>query len=87
MQTRLLAEELRGIESKEELQAALPRLRKRFNQLAEILVEVKRYPCSEAGESEASEELFVELARIYEMPGGREVIEMAQNQAVQRLHQ
>ncbi|MBX7067693.1 MAG: hypothetical protein K1X28_10745 [Parachlamydiales bacterium] len=84
-QTRLLAKELRSIESKEDLQKAIPRLRKRFNKIADLLIEAKKVPCQEGDGSLASEELFAELARIYEMPGGREAIELAESQAVQRL--
>ncbi len=85
MQTRKLAEELRGIETKEDFQRALPRLRKRFNRIADLLIELKRTPGSEQNPSKASEELFRELARLYEMPGGREWIELAQSEAVQKL--
>lgn len=82
---RLLAKELRGIETKEDLQKAIPRLRKRYNRIADLLIEAKNYPPANDEGSSASEELFVELARIYEMPGGREGIELAETQAVQRL--
>ncbi len=82
---RLLAKELRSIETKEDLQRAIPRLRKRYNRIADLLIEAKNIPCHEDEGSAASEELFVELARIYEMPGGREGIELAESQALQRL--
>lgn len=82
---RLLAKELRGIETKEELQKAIPRLRKRYNRIADLLIEAKKYPPVDDEGSLASEELFVELARIYEMPGGREGIELAEAQALKRL--
>ena len=84
-QTRMLAEELRKIESKEDLQKAVPLLRKRFNKIADLLIEAKRFSCQETEGSLASEHLFAELARLYEMPGGREAIEMAQTGAVQKL--
>ena len=84
-QTRKLAEELREIETKEELQRALPRLKKRFNKIAELLVEARKYSTEEVEPSYASEQLFAELARLYEMSGGRELIETAQTEAVHRL--
>lgn len=86
-QTRLLAEELRKIETKEDLQRAVPRLRERFNKIADLLIEVKKYSCSESAPSMESDALFAQLARIYEMPGGREEIERSQMQAVQKLQE
>lgn len=85
-QTKKLVKELRSIETKEELQKKLPSLRKRFNQIAELLIEAQKVPYQECEPSAASEELFIELARLYEMPGGRELIETAQSQAVLRLY-
>lgn len=84
-QTRKLAESLQAIETVEDLQKAVPRLRKKFNKIADLLCEVKYFSSIETQPSFASEQLFAELARLYEMPGGRELIETAQNQAVQRL--
>lgn len=84
-QTRKLADELRVIETKEELQKAVPMLRKRFNKIADILIEAKSFQKEEREPSFASEELFAELARLYEMPGGREFIENAQLEAVHKL--
>lgn len=84
-QTKKLAEELRAIETKEELQKAVPVLRKRFNKIADILIEARGFQKEEAEPSLASEQLFAELARLYEIPGGREWIESAQLEAVQKL--
>ena len=72
-------------ESKEDLQKALPQLKERFNQIAELLIEVRKMPKEELEPSLASEQLFAELARLYEMPGGREQIESAQKDAIQNL--
>jgi hypothetical protein len=85
-QTKKLAEELRGLESKEDLQKAIPKLRKRFNKIADLLIEAREFQKEESQPSFASEQLFAELARLYEMPGGRELIESAQLEAVQKLH-
>jgi hypothetical protein len=84
-ETKKLAFELRALETKEDLQRAAPKLRKKFNRLAEILIKVSRFSKEAAEPSFASEQLFVELARLYEIPGGREIIEKAQLEAVQKL--
>ena len=86
-ETRRLAKELRGIESVEELQRALPKLKKRFNRIADLLQEARKFPLPSEGEpTEASEELFIELARLYELPGGREWVEKAEEEAMARLY-
>lgn len=84
-ETKKLAEELRAVGSKEELQRSLPKLRKRFNKIADLLIEAKDFPKQEMQPSFASEQLFVELARLYEMPRGRELIESAEMEALQKL--
>ena len=84
-ETRKLAAELRAIEKKEDLQKAVPRLKKQFLKLADLLVQARPYSTEEASPTLASEELFIELARLYEIPGGRELIEFAQGEAIQRL--
>lgn len=84
-QTRKLAEELRTIETKEDLQKAVPKLRKRFNKIGDLLIEARGFSKEEMEPSFASEQLFAELARLYEMPGGRELIESAQGEAIQKL--
>lgn len=84
-ETRKLAEELRMIETKEELQKAIPKLRKQFNRIADLLIEAKGFPKEDLEPSLASEELFTGLARLYEIPGGRELVESAQVDAVQKL--
>jgi hypothetical protein len=84
-ETLKLASELRAIETREELQKALPRLKKRFNALADLVVDARRFPTEEKEPTEASEELFAQLARLYEMPGGRELIETAQMDAIRRI--
>ncbi len=80
-----LVKELRALETPEDLQRAIPRLRKRFNQIADLVLSLRKLGTQEPYSSAVSEELFAELARLYEMPSGREKIEMAQAQAVQIL--
>ncbi len=85
-ETRKLAAELKALDTKEELAAALPRIKKRYNRIASILAEARKFRDRTADEpSLASEELFAELARLYEIPGGRELIETAQTEAISRL--
>ena len=43
-QTKKLAGELRSVETKEDLQKLVPKLRKRFNQIAEILIAARSFP-------------------------------------------
>lgn len=83
-----LTADLRKIESKEDVQKASKRLKKRFNRIADLLIETRKFssPIDEPLEPAlAGEELFAELARIYEIPGVRAAIEAAQNEAVHRL--
>jgi hypothetical protein len=84
-QIRRLTAELRELHTKDEIQKSLPQLRKRFNQIADLLIEVRSFPKEEGAMSDAGEELFLELARLYEIAGGRELIESAQNEALLRL--
>jgi hypothetical protein len=84
-QIRKLAEELQSIRTKEELQKAVPLLRKRFLKIADLLIQAREFSKEDLEPSIASELLFAELARIYEMPGGRELIEGAQMEAVQKI--
>jgi len=87
-ETRLLAEELHCIETKEELKRRLPRLRKRFNRIANLLIDLRKFSNLPPGEPTlASEKLFIELARLYEIPGAREIIESAQSEAVHTIYQ
>src|SRR5271156_4519178 len=77
--------DLRKIESKEDVQKASKRLNRRFNQIAELLIATRKFSTDAAEPSPAGEELFAELARIYEIPGAREAIEAAQSEAVHAM--
>jgi len=83
-----LTADLKKMETNEDVQKASKQLKKHFNRIAELLIETRNFPSSadealEAGA--AGEELFAELARIYEIPGARAAIEAAQTEAVHRL--
>lgn len=85
-ETKRLSEIMRPIESKEELQAALPKIKKRFNRIADLAVIVRSLQDKQIEDpSEAGDQLFMELARLYEIPGCRELIESAQTEAIQKL--
>ena len=82
---------LSSIENHEELQAAAPQLKKQFKKLANVLIEVRMYRSDhpqylwKKEPLHESEELFAELARLYEIPGCREIIERSQVDAVYAL--
>jgi len=83
-----LSAELRKLETSEDVQKASRRLKKHFNKIADLLAAAKHFPLAEAAIKEGSaagEELFSELARLYEIPGARAAIEAAQGEAVHRL--
>lgn len=84
-QIEKLVAELRKIETKEDLKRAVPRLKKNFNKLADLLVLTRQFPQDEEKPCQIGEELFTELARLYEIPGARELIESSQAEAVHRL--
>lgn len=82
---REIVKMLQGVENHEELQAATPQLKKQFKRLAIVLVEMRnlKEPLLEKKEPlPESEALFAELARLYEIPGCREIIERSQVDAV-----
>ncbi len=88
-ETRKFAAELRQIETKEELQKALPKIKKRFNKIGGLLIKIndlqRKIPPQKAEPSLASDELFTQIARLYEIPGGKELIESCQGEAVRKL--
>jgi hypothetical protein len=88
--SRALTREMRQIQTREDLQASLPRLRKKFLKLSDLLLAARefrsKHPQIEVPPPDfASDELFAELARLYELPGGRELIESAQTEAIEHL--
>ncbi|MDP1608685.1 MAG: hypothetical protein Q8L98_05180 [Chlamydiales bacterium] len=82
---------LKGVENHEELEAATGRLKKHFKKLARLLAEVRAFRKShpdavwEERALPESEELFIQLARLYEIPGCREIMERSQGDAVSLL--
>lgn len=74
--------ELKGVETKEDLQKSAKKLKKYFQHIASLLVEARKFSNMESGISPVGEELFAEFARIYEIPGAREAVEQLQAEAV-----
>jgi hypothetical protein len=83
-----MTEILKEVDTKEALIAKLPKIKKGFNRIAELVISVRSIQEKTADDmhpSAAADELFTELARLYEMPGCRDLIEVAQNDAIQTL--
>lgn len=91
---RHLAKELKNIHTREELLKAELSVKKKFDQLVELILEARQYQINHPDEYAASmdeqnpfsEELLFELKRLYaHIEGGREIIERAQKEALIRL--
>ncbi len=87
---RDLTEDLRQIQSREELIKKAPRLKSHFERLVDLMIEAKKF--QEIAEEEwiplstgASDTLCSELKRVYRLEAGRETIEKAQSEALLRL--
>jgi hypothetical protein len=88
---RQLTEDLRAIQSREDLQSAFSLLQRRFDTLVSLMIEARKY---QGGHSEedfqeislpCDGELLKEMQRLYRLEGGREIIERAQREALLRL--
>ena len=89
---RILCKELTAAQTREDLLKAEPILKKKFDELVELMMEAKLYQIKHHDETVLddqnpfSEELLYELTRIYsQIEGGREIIERAQKEALFRL--
>ncbi len=76
---------LKLVQTKEDLQEAVPLLKRSYTKIAQILVRVKHSHSIEKEALPISEELFIELARLYEIPGFRKLIESAQEEGLRIL--
>ena len=87
--------DLKKIETKEDVQRSYKRLKKHFGRIADLII-----LCEEASflrrvsptaeqrdedETPSGDALFAELARVYEIPGAKAIVEAAQEEAVRRL--
>jgi hypothetical protein len=91
---RQLVEDLKEVHSQQQLVKKIPQLRRRFNDLVDLMIQARRfqekYPIEEISDCFDlsfiySEQLKNCLERIYGLEGGREAIEKAQKEAVCRL--
>lgn len=90
---RLLLKELKGIETREDLLAAEPDLKKHFEKIVKIVIQARLFqqknvgvdvPVLQLGQA-LSSSLLEEMKRIYALEGGRECIERAQREAMLKL--
>lgn len=90
-QVKKLTYELRKINSREDLTKAVPLLKKKFNELIDLMIQARQFQEMHndndlpATDQLASEMLCEELKRIYRLEGGREVIEKVQREPLIRF--
>lgn len=91
---RSLIQELKAIHTRDQLLTASSKLQRQFDRLVAIIIAAEEFSLSqprlEKGEEmrynhELSDELRVELNRLYRLEGGRQMIEKCQEQALNRL--
>jgi hypothetical protein len=91
---RVLVRDLRKIRSREQLLKAEPQLKKRFDQVVDLMIEARQFQQRHSEENGIdptaydhpySEQLLEELKRIYSLEGGRKSIERVQREALIRL--
>jgi hypothetical protein len=87
-----LLAELEAISDLEALLTQLPVLERRFNQLVDVMIEARRYQirkkCTWQPNDEdrkLSHQLARELARLYQIPGAKSLLEKSQESALLRL--
>jgi hypothetical protein len=88
IETRKLACLLSEIKTKDQLRKKISKIQNSYAKIADLMIQLRNLPDDLARDSEptaASDELFVELARLYEMPGCRRLLESAQEEAIERL--
>lgn len=87
---RSLVHDLRTIKTKQDLINISPKLEQRFNELVDVMLKAEQLR-AEMGNSfnnqdfALSDELRVELLRIYQLPDGRELIERSQSSSLKKL--
>ena len=91
---RLLTEQLQTVKSRDDLMDKMPGLKKIFNRLVDILIEARTYQtehpelvwnAAAVVQQDWSEALQGEMRRIYNLEGGKELIEEAQRPSLLRL--
>lgn len=87
---RDLTQELKKIQTREELVKAAPKLKEKFETLVDLIIEARKFQEMTEEEwapleSEANDSLVLELKRVYKLEAGRETVEKAQKEALLRL--
>ena len=80
-----LAKLLQTIDRKEALIEKIGQIKKSYAQIADLALRIDVADDDTDAPSEASEVLFIELARLYEMPGCRQLLEEAQKESIAKL--
>lgn len=92
--SRKFTEQLQRIETREDLVKALPEIKKHYEEIVDLMIEVNAFKEEHFGEAIdtyystdnlASEALMMEVKRIYRLEGGRELMESAQRESLFRL--
>lgn len=91
--TKSLIQEMEEIKNKKDLVKAKSKLQRLFIRLVDIIIEAEMLQEASSDEiieltpenHELSDRLRSELNRLYEIPGGYEIIEKCQEEALQRL--
>lgn len=89
--SRQLIAELKQIRKRDDLTEHAPRLQVLFERLVDVIIKAQEYKNKhpkesiEEKESPVSDQLRIELNRVLHMEGGREIIEKAQEAALNRL--
>ena len=85
-----ITEDLKKVHTKEDLLAIRPALRRKFNRIAKIMVEVENlqkepvsYEISQ--DTKISDNLLFEMQRVYQIPGAQKIIEQSQISALDIL--
>ena len=92
-QVRLLIEDLKEVESREDLADAAPILKKRFEKIVDLMIQSRAYQQKNPGleisfyssNQALSDSLLEQMKRVYALEGGKECIEKAQREAMLRL--
>lgn len=91
--SRLLIAELQQIRSRDDLLVHAPRLQELFNQLVDLMIHAQEFKDTHPNasldvvfkEHSESDRLRIELNRVLHMEGGKEVLEKAQESALNHL--
>lgn len=82
-----IARELEKCHSREDLQKSIPRLKKQFMRLVDIIIEASLHQGEPPAftDGRAGDKLLFEMQRVYLIEGGRQLVELAQREALEKL--